>query len=98
MRRSWFIFTVCLMGLFVMPHIVHAQQVITGPWLWMVAPTDANQGGQASTDIDSLDKASGGKVKEADVAKNGAKKGDKLETWTGLKRNFQPPAATISRT
>jgi len=66
------------MGLFVMPHIAHAQDKITGPWLWMVAPTEANKGGAASTDIDSLDKASGGKVKEADVAKNGAKKGDKV--------------------
>lgn len=78
MRKSWFIFTVCLMGLFMMTHIAHAQEKITGPWLWMIAPTDANQGGQASTDVDSLDKASGGKVKEADVAKNGAKKGDKV--------------------
>lgn len=56
----------------------HAQQKITGPWLWVIAPADAGKGGAASTDIDQLDKASGGKVKEDDVAKNGAKKGDKV--------------------
>lgn len=57
---------------------------ITGPWLWMIAPTDAGVGGAASTDKDQLDKASGGKVTEDGVAKNGAKEGDavgKLK-WT----------------
>ena len=49
---------------------------ITGPWLWMIAPTDANQGGQAATDVDSLDEASRGKVTEEKVAKNGAREGD----------------------
>jgi hypothetical protein len=71
----------------------HAQQLadaqaklkkITGPWLWMIAPAGAGQGGQASTDIDMLDKASGGKVTEAMVAKNGAKEGDAVGQfkWT----------------
>ena len=53
-----------------------ANRRITGPWLWMIAPTDANQGGQASTEVDSLDEESNGKVTEEDVAKNGARKGD----------------------
>ena len=53
-----------------------ANRRITGPWLWMIAPTDGNQGGQASTDVDSLDDASRGKVTEEDIAKNGARKGD----------------------
>ena len=53
-----------------------AQNEITGPWLWMIAPTEKDQGGAASTDIDSLAVASGGTVTEADVAANGASEGD----------------------
>ena len=61
-----------------------ANRRITGPWLWMIAPTDANQGGQASTDVDSLDEASRGKVTEEDIAKNGAREGDAVGDyeWT----------------
>ena len=55
-----------------------ANRRITGPWLWMIAPTDANQGGQASTDVDSLDEESNGKVTEEEVAKKGANKGDEV--------------------
>ena len=53
-----------------------AQEKIVGPWLWVVYPTEAGQGGQASTDVDSFDKATNGDVTELDVAKNGAKEGD----------------------
>lgn len=61
-----------------------AQDKITGPWLWMIAPTDANQGGAASTDVDSLSAASDGAVTEAMVAANGANEGDKVgdHEWT----------------
>ena len=61
-----------------------ANRRITGPWLWMIAPTDANQGGQASTDVDSLGEESKGKVTEEEVAKNGAREGDKVGDyeWT----------------
>lgn len=61
-----------------------AQEKIVGPWLWVVYPTEANQGGQASTDVDSFDKATDGDVTELDVAKNGAKEGDKVGgvEWT----------------
>ena len=61
-----------------------AQQKITGPWLWMIAPTKANQGGQASTDIDSLAEASGGTITEDGVAANGANEGDRVGelVWT----------------
>ena len=57
---------------------------ITGPWLWMIAPTKAGQGGANSTDVDSLADASGGAVTEADIARNGAKAGDTVGdyTWT----------------
>ena len=57
---------------------------ITGPWLWMIAPTEIGQGGANSTDVDSLADASGGDVTEVDVAVNGAKEGDTVGeyTWT----------------
>lgn len=61
-----------------------AQQKIRGPFLWIIAHTAANQGGQNSTDIDSLDDASNGKVTEDEIAKNGAREGDEVGDyeWT----------------
>ena len=63
---------------------VDAQEPITGEWLWMIAPTEANQGGQNSTDIDSLAVASDNAVTEAMVAANGANEGDTVGDykWT----------------
>ena len=57
---------------------------ITGPWLWMIAPTELGQGGAASIDVDSLAVASGGTVTETDVATNGAAIGDRVGNyaWT----------------
>ena len=49
---------------------------ITGPWLWMIAPTERWQGGARSINVDSLAAASAGAVTEAGVATNGAKEGD----------------------
>ena len=61
-----------------------AGDKITGPWLWMMAAAVPGQGGAASTDFDSLDKASKGKVTEKKVAKEGAKAGQKVGKlkWT----------------
>ena len=61
---------------------VHDQ--ITGPWLWMIAPTEVGQGGPSSIDIDSLAVASGGAVTEADVAAKGASEGSVVGdlVWT----------------
>ena len=76
----------CLMTLSVMTltHVADAQDKITGPWLWMIAATEANQGGANSTDEDSLAEASGGDVTEDGVAANGANEGDKVGDleWT----------------
>ena len=57
---------------------------ITGPWLWMIAPTKAGQGGANSTNVDSLFEASSGKITEANVAVNGAAEGDAVGdlVWT----------------
>ena len=69
-----------LTGIYAVPPIVH----ITGEWLWMIAPTESGQGGQASTDIDSLAVASNDDVTEEMVAMNGATEGDEVGdyAWT----------------
>ena len=74
----------CLAALFVTTQHADAQEHITGEWLWMIAPTEADQGGQASTDIDSLAEASGGDVTEDYVAQYGANEGDVVGdyAWT----------------
>ena len=61
-----------------------AQEKITGPWLWMIAPTEPWLGGATSINIDSLAVASGGAVTEADIAANGARAGDLVGNyaWT----------------
>ena len=84
LRKTFTIGLACVMALFVMTQTAQAQDKITGPWLWIVAPTEANEGGANSTDVDSLDAASGGDVTEAMVAANGAKEGDTVGdyTWT----------------
>ena len=73
-----------LMILSVMPRTADAQDQILGPWLWIIAPTEAGQGGAASTDIDSLAVASDNKITEEMVAMNGAKEGDTVGDykWT----------------
>lgn len=76
LKKNILIALVFLMSLSLMAITADAQQKILGPWLWMIAPTEANQGGQNSTNIDSLSKASDGDVTEEDVAKKGAKEGD----------------------
>ena len=62
----------------------YAQSEITGPWLWMIAPTIQFEGGARSIDVDSLAAASNGTVTEADVAIHGANAGDKIGNfvWT----------------
>ena len=83
-RKLFTIGLACLIALFAMTMTANAQDKITGPWLWMIAPTEANQGGAASTDVDSLAEASGGDVTEEMIATEGAKEGDKVGdlAWT----------------
>ena len=83
-RKSFIIALACAVSLFMVVNTSVAQEPITGEWLWMIAPTEANQGGQASTDIDSLAVASDNAVTEAMVAKNGANEGDAVGDykWT----------------
>ena len=60
------------------------QAKITGPWFWMIAPTEPGRGGGSSIDIDSLAIASSGVVTEIEVATNGVAAGDMIGdlTWT----------------
>ena len=83
-RKLCIIGLACVMSLSVMTLTADAQDQILGPWLWMIAKTEAGQGGAASTDIDSLAVASDDKVTEEMVAKNGAKEGDEVGDyeWT----------------
>ena len=57
---------------------------IRGPWLWMIAPTEQNQGGANSTHIDSLAVASANTIYETTVATAGASEKDTIGdyTWT----------------
>ncbi len=84
MYKKLFVGLTCLMAIFFITHIADAETPIAGPWLWMLATTEAGQGGQNSTDIDSLSVASGGDVTEEMVAMNGAKEGDEVGdyAWT----------------
>ena len=83
-RKLFTIGLACLMALFVMAQGADAQDKITGPWLWMIAPTESGQGGAAATDVDSLAEASGGDVTEEMIANNGANEGDAVGdlVWT----------------
>ena len=83
-RKLFTIGFACLIALFVMAQAADAQDKITGPWLWMIAPTEAGQGGAAATDVDSLAEASGGDVTEEMIANNGANEGDAVGdlVWT----------------
>ena len=68
-----------------------------GPWLWMIAPTEQNQGGAASTDIDSLAVASANTVNEEKVSKYGSNEGESVGdyTWT---LGEMPPDGNINAT
>ena len=54
----------------------HAQTQLAGPYLWVLAPTEAGQGGANSIDLDQLAAATDGAVTEQGVADNGAQAGD----------------------
>ena len=62
----------------------YAQDYITGPWLWMIAPTTEGIDGSRTVHDDSLATASDGAVTEECVAANGAKVGDRVGdyAWT----------------
>ena len=62
---------------------------IHGPWLWMIAPTEQNQGGSPSTDIDSLAVASENTVDEKKVSKYGTTEGEMVGDYTWTVKKIQ---------
>ena len=77
-------------------NIVDPPEKITGPWLWMIAPTDHNQGGAPSIDVDSLAAASKGAVTEAEVATNGANEGDRVGNFVWAFGDISPTEGDIN--
>ncbi len=61
---------VCLMSLSIMTLTANAQNKVTGPWMWIITQDSAGCGA-AATDVDEIDRQTGGKLTEEDVAKNG---------------------------
>ena len=84
MKKHVTFLLICFAVVLTVASIGQAQKKITGPWIWMIAPTEAGKGGADSTDIDTLKKASGGSVTQEGVAKNGVKAGSKCGklSWT----------------
>ena len=76
--------------------IVDPPEKITGPWLWMIAPTDHNQGGALSIDVDSLAAVSRGAVTEAEVAANGANEGDRVGGFVWTPGQISPTEGDIN--
>ena len=66
-------------------HLIYKVDKITGPWLWMIAPTGKGQGGANSIDADSLATFSKGVVTEDTVAVNGAKAGDVVGAYVWVR-------------
>ena len=95
-RKPFSIGLACLMTFLAIMPIAHAQMKITGPWLWMIAPYEADRGGVPATDIDSLDIASAGSVTEADVAANGAKEGDTVGNYVWTFGEISPDTGDIN--
>ncbi len=64
--------------------IINPLEKITGPWLWVIAPTEIGQGGADSIDVDSLAFATEGAVTETYIAANGATVGNAVGdyVWT----------------
>ena len=78
-------------------NIVDPPEKITGPWLWMIAPTHRNQGGAPSIDVDSLAAVSRGAVTEAEVAANGANEGDRVGGFVWTLGQISPTEGDINQ-
>ena len=76
--------------------IVDPPEKITGPWLWMIAPTHRNQGGAPSIDVDSLAAVSRGAITEVEVAANGASEGDRVGGFVWTPGQISPTEGDIN--
>ncbi|MCZ6680625.1 MAG: hypothetical protein O7E52_25625 [Candidatus Poribacteria bacterium] len=84
MKRLLLKYGIYFTCLFLVAQLADAQERITGPWLWMVAPTPFTEGVAVATELDSLARATDDEVTEEMVAKDGAKPGDRVgkKVWT----------------
>ena len=71
MKRGFVFLAVCAMGFLFLSPFATAIDKIEGPWMWIITPSDAGQGGALATDIDGIDEATKGKLTEEEVAKEG---------------------------
>ena len=88
MKSRFMVLAVCAIGFLFVAQFAMAIDKIEGPWMWIIAATEAGRGGAASTDVDSIDEATKGKLTEEELAKEGITKNilkikfaDKVE-WT----------------
>ena len=79
-----------------MADVANAQDKITGPWLWMIAPTAANEGGANSTDVDSLAEAVVVMSLRTMSQQTVPAKATLSVTWYGRSARLPIPAATTS--
>ena len=55
MKSRFMVLAVCAIGFLFVAQFAMAIDKIEGPWMWIIAATEANLGGAASTDVDSID-------------------------------------------
>ena len=68
----------------------HAVDKITGPWLWLLAPTQSNGPDAVNSGTDFLSDGSGGTVTEINVATGGVIAGDSVGGQTWVEANISP--------
>ncbi|MDE0022635.1 MAG: hypothetical protein OXT69_14795 [Candidatus Poribacteria bacterium] len=74
------------LGLALAGGLAHAQTQLSGPYLWVIAPTEDGMNGSEAIVIDQLSIATDGAVTEDGVAVNGANEGDQVGdyAWTSI--------------
>ncbi len=74
------------LGLALAGTLAHAQTQLSGPYLWVIAPSEDGQSGADAIGIDYLSVATDGAVTEEGVAVNGANEGDQVGdyAWTSI--------------
>ncbi len=71
MRSRYGLLALCVIATLFVAQFATALDKIEGPWMWIITPSDAGQGGAAATDIDGIDEATKGKLTEQEVAEQG---------------------------
>ena len=53
MKKHLMFLLICFTVVLAIVSLGQAQEKITSPWLWMIAPTEAGRCGATSTDVDT---------------------------------------------